>query len=429
MAKTRAAGKSKAPQFEVIARAISREGPQGLPEFPCKLHVVEEVRGEPAIYEEMPGQVLQLRNEAFVTQQILNFVARKCGGRYVFDARDAINCGMYWKNYTQRLDSEILPVLQKSEIGFTYHRLPWDFEDGPTPVWDEMFSRMNNADAGMAWIGSLFVPESDRQQYWWIHGDGGNGKGALNRFLHQVFNGAYKSEVPPAKGDKFWTSGLLGSRVVAFAECENYNFPSSGLFKLITGGDPIRVEKKREASFSAKLVCKLLFLSNQKPNITGAASDKRRAIFSEISPITCAVMNQGAYNDLLWDEGPSFLYKCLKKYYEMCPNHGPINSDDEVSEQLIFENEEEIRTLTDEFFIKDEKGFVPSLDMMKIRKHRRIGDFQYKRWLEYMKREFQISSGKKHEGLRGWKGIKRWLGDREFDKAVGVIKDSIGDLE
>lgn len=337
-------------QFEAIAKAISREGPQGLPEFPVKLHIAEHVRGEPIIYEEIDGRVLQRRSINFVAQQIHNYVVRTTPkGKFEFTAVKAKNCADFWFNTAHRFIDEILPVAQASAQGFTFHRLPWDFIEGESPTWDEMFSRMQNAEAGMAWIGSLFVP-SDRQQYWWIYGDGGNGKGALNRFLHNIFNGAYRAETAPTKNDKFWTSSLLNARIVVFGDCNNYNFPASGLFKSITGADPIKVEPKGEQAFSAKLVCKLLFLSNERPNIASRASDTRRAIFSEIAPIQGKPLSTDEYDQLLWNEGAAFLYKCVEKYKSLCPSGGIVPVDATIIDDLADDNEDFFRGIFDECF-------------------------------------------------------------------------------
>lgn len=414
--------KSKGPLFALISRAISREGPQGIPEFPVKLHVVEDVPGEPVIYQEMPGQVLQRRPTEFVAQQIL-FYAMKQTKQFTFDANDAKNCAQFWRFYANRLTGEITPVSQATEIGYTFHRLPWDFKQDHCPTWDEMFSRMENANAVMAWIGSLFEAHSDRQQYVWIHGSGGDGKGSINRFLHRVFNGAYRSEVVPERGDKFWTSGLINARVVVFGDCNNFHFITKGIFKQITGDDPIKIEFKGENAFSTKLVCKLMFLSNERPDISGQRSDTRRAIFSEIAPIKGDVIPTKIYDQSLWKEGPAFLYKCLELYKTLCQDHGAIPVKQEIIDLLVADNEEELEMITlknfeiepelleDQDPISENKRWfvLPSrlhtiLDEMKIYGDRR------RSYIEFLKRKFRVA--KKAVKVDG-EVVRRYLGIRE----------------
>lgn len=406
--------------FEELARHIIQDGAETMAQFTCQLHVVEHVRGEPIIYEETYGQTMQRRSLDFVAEQILKFTSMIAPtGRFLFDAREASNAARYWFMYAPRLDSPILPVVQKTEIGYNFHRLPWDFAPGLCPTWDEMFKRLQNAEAIMAWIGSLFIAHSERQQYVWIYGEGGNGKGAINRFLKRVFNGAYKSESVPERGDKFWTSNLLNSRVVVFPDCNNYNFPTTGLFKQITGDDPIKVEFKGENAFSADLVCKLLFLSNRRPNISGQTSDTRRAIFGEIEAIVGAPMPTKMYDALLWDEGPSFLYKCIKVYNELCPDSGFIPVDREIVDDLVNDNEEQLEMVTLKNFEvfadipemeNEDKNYVSPRDLHDRLCYLRINDDRRRSYLTFLARKYgikkkQVRTGHRTEGTREYRYI------------------------
>lgn len=427
-----AESKSKVPVYENLAKIISREGPSDSPPFPIKLHVMEHVRGEPIIYEEMDGEVLQRRSEKFVAQQILMYCSRTLGGRILLDAREATNAAKFWEYNCLRLETEVLPVAQKSEIGFNYHRLPWDFADGPTPTWDEMFARLENADAIRAWIGSLFEPRSDRQQYCWIHGEGGDGKGALNRFLKAVFNGAYKPETVPTRNDKFWTSSLMNARIIVFPDCNNYNFPTTGLFKQITGDDPVKVEFKNEPAFSVELVCKMLFLSNQRANISGQRSDTRRAIFAEIAPVTGAVIPTRVYDAMLWKEGAAFLYKCAAKYRELCPEHGPVPVDERIVARLVEANEEDLEVITlrnfriepDEFKFKNDRDrwFVSPCRLHSILDHLKIEGDSRRRYLEFLKRKFGVERIRVRLGINDDAGREyRYIGFREDDQALANV--------
>lgn len=393
--------KPKPVLFEELARHICHEGAETMATFPCELHVVEHVRGEPIIYEESHGQTLNRRSLDFVAEQILKFARTMVTpGRFVFDSRDAFNAAKFWFMYAPRLESAILPVVQKTEIGYNFHRLPWDFAAGYSPHWDEMFERLQNAEAIMAWIGSLFVAHSERQQYVWIYGEGGNGKGAINRFLKRVFNGAYKSESVPERGDKFWTSNLLNSRVVVFPDCNNYNFPTTGLFKQITGDDPIKVEFKGENAFSADLVCKLLFLSNRRPNISGQTSDTRRAIFGEIGAIVGDPIPTKMYDALLWDEAPQFLYKCVKTYNKLCPDDGYIPTDKAITEDLVSDNEEyyeslfgkkfEVEPLSERNKLQNSRAYVAPQRMQDLLSDLKMSEFDKRSFLEFIKRRYGV---------------------------------------
>ena len=216
-----------------------------------------------------------------------------------------------------------------------------------------------------------------------------------------VFNGAYKSEFVPDKHDKFWTSGLLNKRLIVFPDCNNYNFPTSGLFKQITGDDPIRIEFKKENSYSDYLNCKIMFLSNHRPNITGQMSDMRRAIYSEISPIIGEELPPSVYQTQLWNECPSFFYKCVKLYHEMCPEHGSIKLDSpEVLENLVSLNEESYQALVDEFFdlenelgkslLESEKKFISPVEMHNFLNSKKLNKHEKSVFLAFIKRKHKV---------------------------------------
>lgn len=198
-----------------------------------------------------------------------------------------------------------------------FHRIPFIMDANmETPVTDEMMSRTSNSEALMKWIGSLFCDESDRSQYVWIYGEGGNGKGCLGRLLWRTFGSAFKSDSIPKRTDKFWSYGLLNKRIVMFPESESYQskFPSSGFFKSLTGGDAIRVEPKGKNSYSTFLDCKFMFLSNHAPMLKESIADKRRTIPCHMEVTT---NYSPTFEEDLWKEAPGFFGKCLKMYLEM----------------------------------------------------------------------------------------------------------------
>jgi len=203
----------------------------------------------------------------------------------------------------------------KSEKGLCFHRIPFDetWDDEKCPLFLELMSRTTNSLALRCFIGSIFSPISDKSQWCWLYGNGLNGKGSLVRLLQKILNGCYASEEVPNKGNRFWTSGLLGKRLVAFSDCDSIEFPSSGFFRSLTGEDFIRIEEKGKTPFSAMLDAKFIFLSNDKPMLDNNKADTRRAIFCEIGPIDSRTSN---YEKLLWEEAPYIVGHCLVAYAE-----------------------------------------------------------------------------------------------------------------
>lgn len=200
----------------------------------------------------------------------------------------------------------------------------------------------------MAWFGSLFVDESNRHQYVWLHGGGDDGKGSIARFFNKVLAHLYSSQVPPTLNDRFWTYGIKDARLVMFEDCNNTSFVTSGLFKMLTGGDYVRVEVKGGAVLSLLIKAKYMFLSNEKPDISSERADEKRIIYCTISPF------KGVADDkietALWDEGGAFLYKCLAMYAKMAPEHGRIKTDTTLIGQVVETNEERFSSFLEAHF-------------------------------------------------------------------------------
>lgn len=243
----------------------------------------------------------------------------------------------YWQKTTE-------PIEMPSKIGFAegdglvMRRVPLVLADGPTPLWDELMGRITNSDCLMAWFGSIFVDQSNIQQYVWLHGEGNDGKGSIARFFKKVLAHLYSSQVPPSANDKFWTYQIKDARLVVFEDCNNTSFVTSGLFKSLTGGDWVRGEIKGGAALSLLIRAKYLFLSNEKPDISSERADNRRIIYCTVTPFKGE--QDAQYEAGLWDEAGAFLHKCLAMYSKLAPNHGPIHANTDLLDEVVATNEE-----------------------------------------------------------------------------------------
>lgn len=253
-----------------------------------------------------------------------------------------------------------------SERGACWRRIPFDLIQGESPTWDRLLGKIADEDARTAvkaWIGSLFVPGSYRQQYVWIYGGGGNGKGCIARFLQRIFGAAahFLSHIPK-EPNQFFTSQLLNRRLVIIPDCENYSFPASGLFKTLSGGDPINIEKKGRDPYTELLDIMFFFTSNQLPNVSSERSDMRRAIFAR--------MEDGGewapdFEEKLWAEGGAFLDHCIGLYAQMAPGRGPIKAMNTDLKEWVSTLEEPYEEVFREWFTLDDGGFIKPADMQK----------------------------------------------------------------
>lgn len=338
--------------YLTVTNVINREPwTVNMPEFPVRFHTVEVEDGVPLIVEEGTDGVCKFSCLENVAHHILRYVTRQLSGEteaYAWTAQQAIACSKFWHMMTT---PKKMPdaILWDDESGRCFHRMPWSRQgrDELPPTWAEIMSRLSNSKAICQWIGSIFDPLSDLQQYVWIYGTGQNGKGCILRFFDKALCGSYSSQQPPARDDKFWTSGLKGRRLVAFPDCNNVTFVTTGLFKSLTGGDAQRIEEKGKQPYTCHLPCKFLYMSNARPALSSEMADVRRAIYGEIKPIT--VPPDARYEERLWAEGGDFLRYCIRQYAEAC-GHGPVRDIDSAElDQWISTVEESFEVIFDRY--------------------------------------------------------------------------------
>jgi hypothetical protein len=355
-----------AQMYLAITKAINVIGPQSLPEFEKKFYVVCDENGSRLILQEFDGEVVKYVNDDVLMSAILKYCHGKIADRgdyHTFDERKAKGCAEFWRLYSSPIDEPAI-MRQKSEPGKCFRRLPWDFETGETPLFDEFLSRCSDPSAVKSFIGSLFDEKSDRQQYLFLHGDGMNGKGTLIRLLGKIFAGAFASvEPPPEHGNQFWNWQLVGKRLVAFPDCNDRKWITSQKFKMLTGGDYVSCERKQKDAATYLLKCKFIFCSNTKPDISGQKSDMRRIIFCKVSPIPGEA--NAHYEEDLWLEAAKIVGNCIEEY-KTKNQSGYIRSDTSEVEKLIDENEETLQAIFDLNFELETDGNLCENEKMSV---------------------------------------------------------------
>lgn len=321
----------EAPFAEIanyVASAINFEACPFPVRWPHRYRIIEPAIGARLIVQETEDLEIQEVPLDHVAHRVVAWLRLQNDPELLMTLRKAREAVEMWLAFADPIPmAQIKSVRWKSEVGHTWRRLPWDATTGETPTWDKVFSKLTNPSAFRQWLGALFFEEASQHQYVWVHGMGNDGKGSINRFLKRVFGRAYRSKQPPHPGDKFWTHGLVGSRLVVFPDCNSQGFTAGGLFKSLSGGDPVDVEAKGKMSFTAELCCKFLFFSNEKPNLSCEDADMRRIIYCEFFEKTKKEDADAEFEPKLWAEGGAFLSRCVKEYRANCPDHQTIESD------------------------------------------------------------------------------------------------------
>jgi hypothetical protein len=363
--------------FKSMADAVNHSPISELKEFPEKFVTTKPADGVIDILQIDENGICKKVPEDALAEAVVKFADKQLKGNalYAWDYERTLKFVKFWKLYTESIGQpQAVKWADGHEIAF--HRMPWDFDGGNfsyggSPTWDELFSRIDNAKALMEWIGSLFVEESYLQQYVWIVGGGGEGKGSLLRFLKKALGPAARGLQAPGRNgpSDHWTAGLTNIRLGIFPDNNNACFIKTGLFKSMSGGDSVEINPKHKAAYDASLRAKYIFGSNNDPQISSEESDMRRLILCRI---TAPRERSADFEQRLWDEGGHFLKNCIDAYNKRYgENHQPIEVDKGSAQALADTNEERYEGVINRYFVlhiddpnmsSSEKPYVSAAD-------------------------------------------------------------------
>lgn len=314
---------------------------------------------------------------------------------------------------------DVKRIAEKSYDGLCFHRLDFDLDvSGETPVFNEMFGRMSNGDAVMAWIGGLFDDASDRAQILFLYGPGGNGKGRLINFMQETFGPTCApTNVGAAKG-AHWMETIHDKRLITFGECDDFSFATGDLMKGVTGDDRHMVNPKGVSAFTSEVRFKVLIASNVRPAVKSIESNRRRLIYSEIEAIAGEYIGEREYAEMLRREGPAFLTRCWRKYQELCPRGGAVPVDQGVYQVLVDEQESEFASIVERYFVLNDHLYAHTIDISTLFKNKNLFKGNHRGFIAYLDHKHGVKYGQiklateegkpqrfakgyKHIGLRG----------------------------
>lgn len=340
--------------------------------FPRRFHVVRDDAGRKTILEEHPGRVVSQVIDSVVIETIYKYsyteLAAVPGSDITY--KGAEDYFKLWASMTPALAEKPVAVSELSYPGLTFKRLPFDAppEDiEPPPHFASFLARCSQPEAVAAFIGSLFYPEADRQQYVFLYGPGQDGKSSLARFLLDLLGDAVQSLQPKTGGDRFWNMKVYGKRLVMFTDCSDTPFFRSSDFKALTGNDPMYFEEKGRMGFTALPSCKVLVASNWHPDISGQKADIRRLIYAEMAPLADDSLLVPNFDALLSSEAEAIVRFCKAVYGRLCPQHGPIPC--ELAHEVAAQNDEDDASLFSEYFIAAPDGEISGEVMARVLDH------------------------------------------------------------
>lgn len=378
-----------------------------------RFYLVQPEIGKKLVIEEYAPGIVRYVPKQHVVNCLLTHLEKyhEYESKFALTNEEGHFCVKYWMA-TGAVISTPKIVGELNETALVFHRLPFDICDGLTPTFDEFFARCSNALSIQAWIGSLFFEESDRQQYVWIYGEGGDGKGALTHTLEKVFGPSSCCPGLPEKGaGRFWTYQLLGKRLITLPECQLYTFPNSTLFKQLTGGDSVSFEQKGQDSFTTRPNCKFLFSSNERPKIDSARANQRRIIYGEVQSPTQSVddlIATAVIEGAMWNEVPHFIYRCKELFLKLSPGMGIIPTDNRIFKDLADLNEETEDVIFHKYFTEDKHSNVLSSELKTIYKNEGFSPQEIRTFQKFISRKYKCIAGRTNAKpqRRCWFGIK-----------------------
>lgn len=393
--------------YSAVVSAFKGEPRYGLPEIKADYTWIQDLRGGSLFAEIKPDKVIQYISADKIKRRIIDYICSEKlreESQVKIDADHAKTIFNEWHGSTLPLEDTIYPVAFKSDDVYCWVKIPWDMEegyDGKTPYFDSLFSRISNAQALKLWIGSLIIPQSDRQQYVWMYGEGGEGKSALTCFLTRLFGPTVGYLEPMEEKSQFFTSQIVGKRLAVVNECESVKFVTSGKIKSMVCGDKMKCEYKGENSFDFEPMIKLLISSNHKPAISGKTSDLRRLIYCQFEPVPEELkIPRKILDEKLWEEGKWFISQCVSEYYRTCPSHGEIPNIKDMAEAMGELSEMKSESIVNKYFdIQDPRPSLIDFHQWNkaeksavygVLRNERFNDMEIHRFYEYIERKHKV---------------------------------------
>jgi P4 family phage/plasmid primase-like protien len=118
-------------------------------------------------------------------------------------------------------------------------------------------------------FGYALIPDYSIQRAFLFIGDGSNGKSTLLSLLRTFLGKDNCSSVPwhALEYSRFASSRLDGKLLNIYADLPSRSMDSTGVFKMLTGGDAISAEKKFKDGYSFVNFARLVFSANKPPRI------------------------------------------------------------------------------------------------------------------------------------------------------------------
>jgi hypothetical protein len=305
-------------------------------------------------------------------------------------------------------EEDIAPVLFKNQPGYCWHRMDFDPEDSDLGLWNDVADRMSNWPAFLAWLGSLFDPKSNREQFIWMCGEGATGKSTIIDVILECFGCASLVTTCEAVEEKWFVSELEGKRLAHIDEA-SAKFMRGHKVKSMTGNGKQRCEAKFKSPKTININTKFIFTSNDFPDVQARKEYTRRIILCEIDPIKDRTMTRDEAEIGYKKSLPALFHRAIRAYEaHRASGSFAIDSDQETIQEYAGSADDNADRLFRKFYRVDECGWVPSSDIYESMDKMGIRSYETRRLVREWQRLFGIKPKQKGEDrTRGYAGMRR----------------------
>jgi P4 family phage/plasmid primase-like protien len=166
-------------------------------------------------------------------------------------------------------------LLPHSPRWFSTTCLPYPFDpDADCPRWQAFLARNLEADCEriallQEWFGYCLTPDTSRQKFIVIEGEGGNGKSVVCAALEATLGRDNCSHVPlEVFGERFQLTATLGKLANIASEVGELDKAAEGYLKSFTAGDTMQFDRKYKPTVSAPPTARLVLATNNRPRFS-----------------------------------------------------------------------------------------------------------------------------------------------------------------
>lgn len=314
-----------------------------LGDFPWKFETVRARKIDEPIILQIENNTAEVVSEKFVASLLRRYVRNLSGKqrKYNLTLSSLIDVVDEWKRlYIHRTE---LPraVGFLSDKDLCLNRLPYDpimidrsELEKKAPIFSDYLSRMTNAEAFAARVGSIFDTTAHRKQALWLKGATNSGKSRLVEIICKMVGDSHVVMSGSTLEEKYWKARVVGKRIMVVNETRA-NFLRTEDFKHITGDKIHMVREMHRDPYQCILEPILFFFSNHAPEVPNDDPLTERIIACDISVIPPERrLNESAVIAAIEPEFPYIAGYCIGEWNKV-PAGREIPSSKEVLTKAV----------------------------------------------------------------------------------------------